>query len=293
MYAQGSLLDAPAGQKNLSLYDFQEEGYEGLRELFLQGYKSPMLGMPTGSGKTELSIAMMNMTRKKGKRAAFVAANKELVWQTAERLTKYGIPHGMVQANNIYGRGEKIQVLSAQTLERRDFFPGDLDIVFVDEAHEIRVALMAALKKWGGRYVGLSATPLTPGLADHYDSIINPTTTLKLLERKLLVPLRMYAAKEMTLPSVNREWTDEEIRKASGAIYGDVVREWVEKTNLHFGGRSRPSCSVRTSPMGGSFAGASKRRGMTSARATRTWTRPLTKNWLRGSRIGSSSASCL
>lgn len=195
-----------------------------------------LLGDFTVTHNTEMAIALMEATRRNGRKVAFVAANISLVWQTADRLRKYGIPHGMWQASNRYGAHEAIQVLSAQTLQRRETYP-DIDLLIIDEAHEVREALLTFAKGWGGRIIGLSATPLTPGLGEHYDRVVNATTTQDLLEAGWLAPLRFYEGRRIQpKPVSGREWTADEVRTASKGIYGDIVREWVEKTALHFGG---------------------------------------------------------
>ena len=189
-YAQATLLerDRPAPPR-LTLRAHQERVFDELRGTMAEGHRRIMLCAPTGYGKTEVACAIMSLTRAKGKRVAFVAGCKELVWQAAKRLQGYGIPHGMTQAENQYGRSEKIQVLSAQTLERRGSYPEGLDLVIIDEAHEIRVKLMAWLAAMGVRYIGLSATPITPNLGRYYDTVINASTTAELLEGKLVGPL--------------------------------------------------------------------------------------------------------
>ena len=46
----------------LSLYDYQNEAIEELRKGFANGKRAQVLVSPTGSGKTEMAIALMAAT---------------------------------------------------------------------------------------------------------------------------------------------------------------------------------------------------------------------------------------
>jgi superfamily II DNA or RNA helicase len=92
-----------------------------------------MLVSPTGSGKTEIAIAMLEATMQKGNKAAMLLDRIVLCDQTSKRLEKYSIAHGVLQSGHWrYRPYEHIQVCSAQTLERRGNFPG-LNLLIVDE----------------------------------------------------------------------------------------------------------------------------------------------------------------
>ena len=50
----------------LELRGYQNDTLNALREGFAKGYKSQILYSPTGGGKTEMAIALMEATRKRG-----------------------------------------------------------------------------------------------------------------------------------------------------------------------------------------------------------------------------------
>ena len=163
-----------------------------------------------------------------------------LVDQTSEMLDRYGVPHGVVQAGHWRGRGyEPIQICSAQTLEKRGFFP-DLSLLVVDEAHCVRRATASLIQGRGSlRVIGLTATPFTKGLSELYSNLVNVRTTNALIKDGFLVPLNFYsaAAPDMTgAKIVAGEWSERDIEQRGLAIVGDIVNEWARKTEQHFGG---------------------------------------------------------
>ena len=229
----------------LSLRPYQVQAIEALRQAFRLGHKRIILCAPTGSGKTEMAIHLVQEARDRGSRVAFVADRITLVQQTSRRLTKYGVPHGVAQASNTRGRREPIQVCSAQTIEARDYWNA-LDILIIDEAHTQRKAILEFAREWGGPVIGLSATPLTEGLGQHYSTVVNACTTDHLLTtvdpdtgKPYLAPLQMYAATEIDMSGARKnagEWTSSEVRTRGSRVIGDIVSEWERHTRLHFGG---------------------------------------------------------
>lgn len=223
---------------DLELRDYQSAAIDGLRDAYRAGHKRPILCAPTGSGKTEMAMSLMRDSHRLGKRVAFVADRRTLVSQTSQRLASIGLPHGVIMAGDTFGRGQPIQVCSAQTLEKRDTMPG-LDLLIIDECHAVRKATRAFMDGWGGRVLGLSATPLTGRLGEVYDSVVNAVTTEQLLADGWLAPLRIYAATEIDMSGAKKaggEWQASEVRDRGRHIIGDVVSTWERMTAEHFGG---------------------------------------------------------
>lgn len=224
----------------LVLRDYQQAGVEGLRAGFAEGHRAQILYAPTGGGKTELAIAMMEAVRKKGTRAAMVLDRIVLCNQTSARLDKYGIPHGVMQSGHWrYRPYENVQVCSAQTLEKRGDFPG-LDLLIVDEAHNTRRQTSELIKNNTRiKVVGLTATPFTKGLGSIYTNVVKTATTELLVEQGNLTPLRVFLAKEVDMTGAKKvagEWSDAEATERGIKITGDVVSEWVRKTHEIFQG---------------------------------------------------------
>jgi DNA repair protein RadD len=229
-----------AVSNELNLRDYQISSVEALRAGVRGGHRSQVLCAPTGSGKTIIAAYLMAEANRKFSRAAFVVDRVNLVDQTSAVLDSYGLDHGVIQAGHWRRREyERLQVCSAQTLEKRGFFP-KLDLIIVDEAHCMRrqtlefIASRPELK-----VLGLTATPFTKGLSKTYTNLVNVTTTNRLIADGHLVPLKIYAAKTIDMTGakvVAGEWADKEIETRGIQIVGDIVNEWCEKTLLHFGG---------------------------------------------------------
>ena len=223
----------------LELRTHQQEVVDKLREGFKEGHRCQLLYAPTGFGKTEVAMAIMKAVADKFKKCAMVLDRIVLVDQTSRRLDKYGIPHGVMQAGHWRDKPEEhIQVCSAQTLELRKSFP-EIDLLIIDECHVTRKGVVKFIKENPHiRVIGLTATPFTKGLGDIYTHVVGATPTGELIEKKWLVPLKVYVAKEIDMTGVKKragEWAAEDVSTAGIKIVGDVVHEWHQKTHAIFG----------------------------------------------------------
>ena len=223
----------------LNLRPYQEETLEALRQGFAQGKRTQILYAPTGAGKTEMAIALLNATKEKGNKAAMLLDRIILCDQTSQRLERYKIDHGVLQSGHWrYRPSENIQVCSAQTLERRGTFPG-LNLLIVDEAHQTREQTINFIKNNPNvRVIGLTATPFTKGLGKVYDHVVSTVTTKELVDQKVLVPLRVFVSKQIDMTGAKKvagEWSQDEAQVRGMVITGDIVAEWIKKTHEIYG----------------------------------------------------------
>jgi DNA repair protein RadD len=177
---------------------------------------------------------------KKGIKVAMVLDRIVLVNQTSTRLSKYGINHGVMQQDHWrYRPYERIQVCSAQTLERRDDFP-DVGLIIIDECHVQRKQVIEFIKEHPEiRVIGLTATPFTNGLGSTYTHVVGAKPTGELINEKWLVPLKIFISKEIDMTGAKKvagEWSQNETTERGMKITGDIVDEWINKTNQLFGG---------------------------------------------------------
>lgn len=218
----------------IQLRDYQLEAIESLRDGIRQNIVNQVLSAPTGSGKTVIAAHLTEEAYKKTKRVLFIADRINLIDQTSETFDKYGIPHGVVQAQHWRCRPyERVQIASAQTLARRKNWP-EADLFIVDECHSLQKAVIDRLQRKNVIAIGLSATPFTKGLGKTYDRVVNVTTTNKLIHDGFLSPFEIYAASEPDMTGakvVAGEWTDDEVAERSMPIVGDCVVEYLKHGN--------------------------------------------------------------
>jgi len=161
----------------LNLREHQLAVVDALRNGFKLGYRTQLLYAPTGFGKTEVAIYLLKAALEKGVRAAILLDRLVLVEHTSMRLSKYGLDHGVFQSGHwMHDPSKKLQVCSAQTLERRDDFP-ELDLLIVDECHVMRKQTIEYIQSTKTKVVGLTATPFTKGLKSVYENVITGAAT--------------------------------------------------------------------------------------------------------------------
>lgn len=227
----------------LNLRDYQSDGLNALRAGFAAGHKSQMLYGPCAYGKTELAISMMHAaaTNPRGqKRSAMIVDRRILCEQTSDRLTKYGIDHGVLMAGSSRWRPElPIQICTAQTLEAREGFPA-VDLLIVDEAHCMRESTSEFIRAHPSvNVVGLSGSPFTKGIGKIYTNVASAITIAEMVAQGWLVNPRIFIAKEIDMTGAKKvagEWSAKEVTSRGVQITGDVVSEWVKKTFEVFGG---------------------------------------------------------
>lgn len=226
--------------RSLELRPYQDGSIERLRIGARDGHRAQLLMIPTGGGKTIVAVSLVKSVVEKMARAAFVVDRVSLVDQTSATFDEYGIPHGVMQSSHWRCRPyERIQVCSVQTLARRGF-PEGLELIIIDECHVQHKSVIDFIKANPRvRVIGLSATPFTKGMAKTYTNLVNVVTQEQLISEGWLCPIKAYAAiaPDMTGAKVkfNGEWDEREIDTRCTAIVGDIVSEWLDKTNKHFG----------------------------------------------------------
>ena len=238
-----------------TLWPFQVQSVEALRQNIRKGIRRQVLCSPTGSGKTICALHIVAEAARKGKRAYFICDRQTLVNQTSERFHEEDIDHGILMGSNSRGLWKEVIIASAQTIEARGFDwlipPADVygkpqpapdpDLVIIDEIHEIRKKIVKYVKEKNICTIGLSATPFTKGLAKYYQDVVNVTTTQNLVREGYLSPLKIIAAQSevdvsgLTVSSTG-EWVAKEVSDRVLQITGDMVPEWIKQTKAHFGG---------------------------------------------------------
>jgi superfamily II DNA or RNA helicase len=230
----------------LTLRLYQTAAVQNLRLSLAGGVQREMLCSPTGSGKTEIGMALVRGARAKRKRVAFLCNRVHLVEQTSRRFTRAGIAHGIIQGENTTRVYESVLVASIQTVARRGL--PNVDLIIIDEAHTVAGsseyrAVLAAAKNVP--VVGLSATPYARGLGKHYDELGGPlfehmtvaATIPELIADGYLVDADVYAPSEPDMAGIKQarnafgdlDYTDADVGRAvdKPELVGDIVAHWL------------------------------------------------------------------
>lgn len=227
--------------------EYQSSSIESLRNGFREKHTRQVLAAPTGSGKSVIMLEMIKKAIEKGSRIAFICERRILVDQFSKHLDAHGIDHGVLMAKHWRFRPyEKVQIASAQTLEKMESWP-DFDIVFIDEIH---ACMRASIKNMmitrpDLRVIGATATPFHPELGKYFTRVTSVISMSELVRKSYLVPFRVFVAREIDtsgLKVVAGEWQKDELEKRGQQIVGDVVADYIRISNEVFGGYRKTIC---------------------------------------------------
>lgn len=215
----------------VELRPYQTAAFDAVREHLRNGARSVLVNAPTGSGKTVLASALMEMVMQKGNRANFVVDRLSLINQTSETFDRYGLRHGVIQSNHPrWMPHQPVQVCSVQTLSRRGWPEAHVDVI--DEAHVLHLCHKKRIESKETIVIGLTATPFTKGLAKYFDAVVNVTTTRKLIEDGFLSPYRIFSCAEPDMSGVTvmstGEWDSNQASDKALEVVGDVVAEYTK-----------------------------------------------------------------
>lgn len=231
--------------KDIILRPYQAAAIDGLRAHIRAGRKRLILCAATGSGKTLTSAHLLKEASRKGSYALFIVDRIALVDQTSAVFDEYGITHGVIQGSNHprWAPHEHVQVCSAQTLANREL-PRDPALIVVDEAHcQIKSTLDYMDRQPDAVKVGLTATPFSRGMAEHWDGIVNVRSADDLITDGVLIRPTIYVGKSPDDSEFGKdkfgEFSDVSAASAGIRIVGDVVAEWIAKTHDHFNGPAK------------------------------------------------------
>jgi ATP-dependent helicase IRC3 len=181
----------------LELRPYQAEAIAAIEEASRRGVRRPLLGLPTGTGKTVIFAALI---RKRGGRALVLAHRDELLAQATDKIRQIdpGTRLGLVkaEANEV---AAPVLVASMQTLARQSRLvrlPRQFETVVVDEAHHATADSYRRVLDWVGDsplVLGVTATPEradSASLADVWDEVVYSRSLLEMIRAGYLVDLR-------------------------------------------------------------------------------------------------------
>ena len=236
---------APA--KDLILRDYQVESIESLRQNMRAGHIRQVLASPTGSGKSVIMLDMVRSAVEKNSKVLFICERRVLVEQFSKHLDSLNIQHGVMMAKHWrYDPQALVQVASAQTLERMQYWP-EFEIVFIDELHAcLRASIIKMIEaRPNARIIGATATPFHPLIPKHFSAVTSVISMRELVEKGNLLPFKVFVAHEIDvegLKIVAGEFKKDDLEKRGQQIVGDVVSDYVRLSNEIFGGFRKTIC---------------------------------------------------
>jgi type I restriction enzyme R subunit len=148
------------------LRPYQQETMRALDQAFELGKRRFLIELPTGSGKTDLTVLYIKRLIEAGwvERVLFLVDREQLAKQALETIqdllggqhSSYWLRPGIVRQE------KQITVCLLQTMISRyqDYTSGYFDVVIMDESHRsIYGAWQASLTRFDALHIGLTATP--------------------------------------------------------------------------------------------------------------------------------------
>ena len=183
---------------SLILRHYQQRAVSDLRLAFRDGARAPLLVLPTGGGKTCIMAKILRGMADRNRSAIVLVHRRELITQTAHKLTLAGVEHGIIAAGT-QPTDHPIQIASVQTLVRRlEQVSATPDLIVIDEAHHATAgSWKRVMDHWpDARRLGVTATPVRldgRGLSAAFDRLVHGPSVADLIFTDYLVNARVYA----------------------------------------------------------------------------------------------------
>lgn len=207
------------------LHDYQQTLVNKTRKSYVNGYKSPCVVAPCGSGKSVIISDIARMTTNNGNCVLFLVHRKELIDQIKETFEKNEVNLNLVYFGMV------------QTVVKRLDKMQKPQLIITDENHH---SMAASYRKIYNHFhdvrkLGFTATPIRlngSGLGDINDTLIEEVNAKWLIENHYLSPYKYYAPKlidteKLKLNSM-REFSSTSMESAMDdrTIYGDVIKHY-------------------------------------------------------------------
>ena len=181
----------------LQLRDYQGDARDEIRTAF-QIYRSVLLQMPTGAGKTAVAGAIAEGLAARGLSLLALVHRHELVDQFCATLDKVGLGgrYGVIAAGRSPAPWAAMQVASIQTLHRRPHLDLNPRLVVVDEAHHARAQTWDEVigRFPAAKLLGMTATPRRldgKPLGRHFEHLVQSPSIQWLQAHGWLAPVSM------------------------------------------------------------------------------------------------------
>jgi len=240
-----SLMSDLLPDEEIILRPYQVDAVENLRRSFMQGNRRLLLQAGTGSGKTIIASEIIKSAVTRGRYVLFLAHRRELIDQCADKLVRFGVPHGIIMAGRQRSMGENVQVGSVQTITTRAVKSKKMplppvDLLVLDECHrslsKSYLHLIDYFTQANDKTVvlGMTATPVRGdgrGLGEVYEDMITCPSIRELTSQGFLVPIRYFAPSAPDLDGVHTrmgDYVEKELeeRMDKTPLIGNIVENW-------------------------------------------------------------------
>lgn len=215
----------------MDLRPYQTQAIAGVYREMARGNRRVVLVAPTGSGKTVMAARIIRdavVTRHR--RCVFLAHRRELIFQCASKLEKFGVPHGVILAGETPDNDAPCHVASIDTLYAGNSVipslkPGDL--IVTDECHRANALKLRTTWPDGVWHLGLTATPVRARgdtyipLSGEYDAMVQASTPRDLVAAGAIVPARITAPLLPSLDALKTGSTGDYTAASLAALMGD------------------------------------------------------------------------
>jgi superfamily II DNA or RNA helicase len=223
----------------IELRDYQDELINKIRRSIQNGHKRIIVQSHVGSGKTVIASQIMRSATEKLNRVIFFAPRRQLIYQTVETLSSYGISSGVIMAGVPRFTQPKIQCASFDTVvsrvsNNRMSMP-EANIAIADEAHMTYSKARLEVLSHYDIVLGLTATPCLAnglGMGGFYTDIVESLSMSEMVEKGYLVPMRYFIGMSPDLSGCrldqDGDWREADLAKVNdnAELIGDIYKNW-------------------------------------------------------------------
>lgn len=228
------------GETEISPRGYQLETIAKFFQALDRGVSRIILQAECGAGKTINAALVIRWAVAQNMRVLFLAHRRELVHQSADKLDRLKIDHGVIMAGKSASLMSGVQVASVQTLLARMrsgvlALPQAELVVFDECHHNMSKTHSELIEQYGDSIVlGLTATPCRSdgrGLGGIYQSIVHAPGIPELTNMGHLVPVEYYAPSKPDLDGLKiraGDFVEEGLatRMDQPRLVGDIVENW-------------------------------------------------------------------
>jgi len=222
-------------------WDWQWDIINQVRQAVAAGHRKILVVVPTGGGKTVIAAQIVKLAAEKFRRSQFLAHRRELIYQCADKLEKFGVDHGILMAGEYpYGAADcqvsSIQTVTARCITTEKMPLPNSDVVIIDEAHRsLAPTYITLINHYGEAVViGLTATPIRSdgkGLGHVYDHMILGPSIGWMIAHNYLVEPKTFAPTIPDLTGVRIRGGDYDPQDLENAmnrreLVGDIIQHW-------------------------------------------------------------------